>query len=147
MNLLHSPSSPNCRRNGLQRKLEIIGVNNISEIFNRRDIINISRRPIKDRIKEGVKKYRYVSLVLIPVILLLGVLSAREFDTNPVSYELDKTNLKILNKYGVVLWSWVLPKNRVFTASWRLKCLLRIIDVDSDGDNEVVGCSNISDRL
>jgi hypothetical protein len=94
-----------------QRKLEIIGMNNISEIFNRRDIINISRRPIKDRIKETVKKYRYASLVLIPVILLLGVLSAREFDTNPVSYELDKTNLKILNKYGVVLWSVVVDKS------------------------------------
>lgn len=124
------------------RKLEIIGVNNISEIFNRRDIINISRRPIKDRIKEGVKKYRYVSLVLIPVILLLGVLSAREFDTNPVSFELDKTNLRILNKYGVVLWSWGFTEKTEFLSSpWRMKCLLRIIDVDSDGDNEVVVAS------
>lgn len=125
-----------------QRKLEIIGINNISEIFNRRDVINISRRPIKDRIKEGVKKYKYASLVLIPMILFLGFLSAREFDTNPVSFELDKTNLKILNKYGVVLWSWGFTEKTEFLSSpWRMKCLLRIIDVDSDGDNEVVVAS------
>lgn len=122
-----------------QRKLEIIGVNNISEIFNRRDIINISRRPIKDRIQEGVKKYRFVSLILIPVLLVLGFLSAREFDNNPVSFELDKTNLKILNKYGVVLWNSVVhPNVQEFMTHEELKTKLRIIDINSDGSNEIL---------
>jgi len=129
-----------------QRKLEIVGVNNISEIFNRRDVINISRRPIRDRVKDGVKKYRYVSLVLIPMILFLGFLSAREFDTNPVTFELDKTNLKILNKYGVVLWSSVLysESHREFTEI-ELKSRIRIIDINGDGVNEVLAAGDMID--
>ncbi len=122
-----------------QRKLEIIGVNNISEIFNRRDIINISRRPIKDRIKAGARKYKYVTFVLIPVFVILGFLSAREFDNNPVSFELDKTNLKILNKYGVVLWSLVVDKAIEPEMNLEeVKTRIRVIDLDGDGVNEVL---------
>lgn len=126
------------------RKLEIIGVNNISEIFNRRDIVNISRRPIRDRIKEGVKKYRYVSLMLIPVLVVLGFLSAREFDDNPVTFELEKTNLKILNKYGVVLWSLVVDRNVGLEMNLdELKTRIRVIDLDGDGVNEVLCTGDI----
>lgn len=122
-----------------QRKLEIIGVNNISEIFNRRDIINISRRPIKDKIKDGVKKYKYALLILLPMIILLWILSAREFDTNPVSFELDKTNLKILNKYGAVLWNVVVDKGIEPEMNLDdLKIRIRVIDLDGDGVNEVL---------
>ncbi len=127
-----------------QRNLEVMGVNNISEIINRRDILRISRKPLKERVKEGIQKYRYASLILIPFLVLLGFLYAREFDNNPVSFELDKTDLKIKNKYGAVLWSWVVhPTVHEQCTIDELKTRIRIIDVNNDGKNEVLASGGL----
>ncbi|MBN8545243.1 MAG: hypothetical protein J0L60_03830 [Ignavibacteria bacterium] len=122
-----------------ERNFEVMGVNNISEIINRRDILRISRKPLKERVIEGAQKYRYGSLILLPFLVLLGFLYAREFDTNPVSFELDKTDLKIKNKYGAVLWSWVVHQNIGEQLNIdELKTRIRILDVNNDGENEVL---------
>lgn len=121
------------------RKLEIVPITAITDVLNRRDMIIISRRPVKERIKEFTRKYRYVSLVLLPVLVLLGFLYVREFDTNPVSIDLDGTQLKILNKYGVVLWSWTVSKyiERDMNVN-DLNTRVMISDINDDGGNEVI---------
>lgn len=126
------------------RALEITAVNNVTDILNRRDIILISKRPIKERVKASARKHKYTSLVLIPVLVLLGFLYAREFDTNPVSFELDGTQLKILNKYGVVLWgNTVHPNVHRWLTEIELATRIKIIDRDSDGENEILGSSEL----
>lgn len=54
------------------RKLELIAVKNINDIFNRRDIFRVSRKPVKQRVKEWARKYRYGALLFIPAVVLLG---------------------------------------------------------------------------
>ena len=126
------------------RKLEIVPITAITDVLNRRDMIIISRRPVKERIKEFTRKYRYVSLVLLPVLVLLGFLYVREFDTNPVSIDLDGTQLKILNKYGVVLWSnTVHPNVHRQYSDIELATRIKIIDLDRDGENEILGSSEL----
>ena len=122
-----------------QRNLEVMGVHSISEIINRRDLVKITRKPVKERVKDVMHKYRYGSLILLPFLVLLGFLYAREFDTNPVLFELDKTDLKIKNKYGAVLWNWVVHPSvhEQYTVD-ELKTRIRIFDVNNDGLNEVL---------
>ncbi|KAA0253614.1 MAG: hypothetical protein EDM75_11535, partial [Chlorobiota bacterium] len=75
------------QRSRPNRKLELIAVKNINDIFNRRDIFRVSRKPVKQRVKEWARKYRYGALLFLPAIVLLGFFFAREFDNNPVSFE------------------------------------------------------------
>lgn len=122
-----------------QRKLEITAVNNLTDILNRRDIILISKRPLKERIKATAHKHRYTSLVLIPVLILLGFMYAREFDTNPVSFELVGTELMVKNRFGSVLWTSTVHPNVDQEMDYKgLGIKIRILDVDDDGVNEVL---------
>ncbi len=126
------------------RSLEITAVNNVTDILNRRDIILITRRPIKERIKTTARKHKYSSLVLIPLIVLLGFMYAREFDTNPVSFELDETNLMIKNRFGSVLWSnTVHPNLHLQLTDKEILTRIRLIDLDRDGENEILGSSDL----
>ncbi|KAA0253615.1 MAG: hypothetical protein EDM75_11540 [Chlorobiota bacterium] len=126
------------------RSLDLTVVNSVSDILNRRDIVQISKRPIKERVKATARKHKYTSLVLIPVLVLLGFLYAREFDTNPVSFDLDGTNLMIKNKFGSVLWSnTVHPNVEKEMTEDGLKIKVRIIDIDNDGVNEVLYTSDL----
>lgn len=121
------------------RKLELIPVRNINEIINRRDIFRVARKPMKQRMKEWARKYRYGALLFLPVIVLLGFFYMREFDGNPVSFELEGSNLMIKNKYGRVLWSWVVSSYvpRDFSVN-DLNTRIMIIDINEDGLNEVI---------
>jgi len=131
-----------------ERNLEIMAVNNVAEIINRRDILKISRKPIRERIKEGARKYRYTSIILPVLLFSLVFLFARELDTNPASFELDKTDLKIKNKFGAVLWSWVVHPSifQNYTVQ-ELGVRVRIIDLDGDGMNEVLTAGDILDNF
>lgn len=121
------------------RKLELIPVKNIHDIFNRRDMFRVSRKPVKQRVKEWARKYRYGALLFLPAIVLLGFFYIREFDGNPVSFELDGTNLSIKNKFGRVLWGWVVSRyvQRDFNVS-DLNTRFMINDINDDGVNEVI---------
>lgn len=127
------------QRSRPNRKLELIAVKNINDIFNRRDIFRVSRKPVKQRVKEWARKYRYGALLFLPAIVLLGFFFAREFDNNPVSFELDGTNLLIKNKYGGVLWSWTVSKyiERDFNVT-DLNTRIMISDINEDDGNEVI---------
>ncbi len=122
-----------------QRKLEITAVNNLTDILNRRDIILISKRPLKERIKATAHKHRYTSLILIPVLVLLGFMYAREFDTNPVGYEITDNAIALKNRYGTVLWTLNLDSEiSQSTLVSDAKPRLRVLDLNQDGENEVL---------
>lgn len=124
--------------------LEITAVKSVNDVLNRRDIVLISKRPVKERIKATARKHKYAPLILIPFLVLLGFLYAREFDTNPVSFDLDGTNLMIKNKFGSVLWSnTVHPNVEKEIATVGINTIIRIIDVDGDGINEVLGTNDL----
>lgn len=127
------------------RLLEITAVNDVTDILNRRDIILITKRPIKERIKATARKHKYSSLVLIPLLVLLGFMYAREFDSNPVAFELEGTTLMVKNKFGNVLWSNVVHPNVPRQMSdIELSTRIRIIDVDGDGENEIISASEFA---
>lgn len=126
------------------RKLEIIAVKEISEIMNRRDLFLVSRKPVRQRIKETAQRYRYASLLLIPILVLLGFMYAREFDDNPVAFELEGTDLNIKNRYGKVLWSWLVhPNVPAELTDQELRTRIRIIDIDGDGVNEIISSGDL----
>lgn len=126
--------------------LEITAVKSVNDVLNRRDIVLISKRPVKERIKATARKHKYAPLILIPFLVLLGFLYAREFDTNPVSFDLDGTNLMIKNKFGSVLWSNTVHPNVEPEMTYdALKIKVRIFDTNGDGVNEVLCTTDLID--
>ncbi|MCK6606274.1 MAG: hypothetical protein L6Q59_15360 [Ignavibacteriaceae bacterium] len=121
------------------RKPVIVPVSNITEVFNRRNLIEIEKKPVAKRIAEFSARH-LASLIFASLLVVLGVLYYHaNFDDNPFSIRTSGKYLFVENKAGTVLWSKeVYDIDQSFWMENRLNQTAQVIDADNDGKNEVL---------
>jgi hypothetical protein len=121
------------------RRLAIIPIENLTDLINRRNIVDIKKQKQIIRVAKGLKRNWIPSLLSFLLIIILLFFYLREFDNNPYSYEQSTNDLLIKNKSDKVLWH---IKNHFRIKSnyypYFLKSIIRILDTNKDGKNEVL---------
>jgi hypothetical protein len=125
------------------RKLQLIGVESLYDILNRKDLIEIKRK----RAVKRVVKYLYspVTTVLLILLVFIIIFTFKGKSTiNPISLENEPHLLKVKNEEGEVLWTKKtdLISNQIANKEL-VNLKMRIIDIDNDGTNEVLICDEV----
>lgn len=123
-----------------KRDLEIIGVKNISDIINLRNLIELKKINLFSWGTRKVLRNKTAVLLLIFSVLLLFIIYFWRMDDNPVRTEFKDNHINVLNKYGEVLWrtKFNLSNDIVKLVPSYIDQKTRIIDVNRDGQNEVL---------
>ena len=126
------------------RKLEIICINYITDLIDRRSLVNIKKQNI---IKWGAKKTLKNKLSLGLLVMLIFTSSyflVKDFDDNPVGIDFQSVPGTgfVKNKFGKTLWEineFPIPGNE-YAPSHYFKNKFKIFDTDRDGKNELFLC-------
>lgn len=122
-----------------KRDLRIIGIEGINDLLDRRTIVEIKKQPVIVRSGKVVKKNWAAALITILLALTFSYLLAMDFDTNPHSFSVDGTFLYVLNKNEKILWEKRVSTNKAqIDNPTTLKNQIKIVDIDSDGRNELL---------
>lgn len=124
------------KKNYPNRKLKVIPAEDINDVLNRRDLVDLRKQKVVVRTGKFVKKNWISALVAIILTFILSFLFVMDFDDNPEILTTDGSTLFVKNKNGKVLWTkhyLNLSKDEDI-----LPRLCRIIDVNSDGMNEIL---------
>ncbi len=128
------------------RDLEIIGIKNLQDLLNRRNLIDIKRFSVIKRAAKFAKKNWVISILLLIIMLISGYFYEYNFDDNPAMLDLSGDNLMIENSSGKILWSKEIEIDPVFASS-TLRYIAKIIDVNKDKKNEVILCHILQSEL
>jgi hypothetical protein len=121
------------------RKLKIVGVEDISDLLNRRNLVEIKKiNPAVRSAKFARKNWAALSTILL-LTVIISFYIIRDIETNPVSFRVDGSYVYVLNKNGKVLWQKKANTNASkIEDPNELKDKLKIVDIDSDGRNEML---------
>ncbi len=124
-----------------KRDLKITGIEDLNDLLNRRNHVEIKKiNPAVRSAKFARKNWVALSTIfLLTAIISLFIL--RDIDKNPVSFTADGNKLYIKNRIGKVLWEKdvAIPKHLTESLNY-LMSVAKIVDINSDGINEVVLC-------
>jgi len=122
-----------------KRKLKIIPVEDLNDVVNRRDLIDIQKQKLVVRSGKFVKKNWISAVVTVLLAMLFSYLFVMDFDDNPVSFYADGQSIYFKNKSGKILWKkdFNLSKRYIDSPNY-LKGLVKIVNIDSDEQNEVL---------
>jgi hypothetical protein len=127
------------KKNYPNRNLKLIPAEDIADVINRRDVVDIRKQKLIVRTGKIVKKNWVSAVVTVLLAILFAFLFVMDFDDNPTSLTTDGNALFVKNKNGKVLWT---KKGGMdIEASYNERILFsycRIIDIDGDGENEVL---------
>ncbi len=119
------------------RDLKIIGVTDLDDLLDRRNLFDIKKQnPIIRTTKFAKKNWVVTSLILI-ILLLSGYFYEFNFDDNPAMLAINGNNILIENSRGKVLWSKKIEIDPQFAAAI-LKETAKIIKINSDKKNLVL---------
>jgi hypothetical protein len=123
-----------------KRFLKLIAVETLNDLLDRRSIIEIKKQPVIIRVAKTIKKNWLTTILLMLLIMILLFIYIRDLDDNPYSLAYSGNYLLVKNKIGKLLWT--IPTSSDSTANKRMEnSYHRIIDIDNDGDNEVLICN------
>ncbi|MDT3697615.1 MAG: hypothetical protein ROY99_14620 [Ignavibacterium sp.] len=128
-----------------KRKLKIISVEAFTDVINRRDLVDINKQKVIVRTGKFVKKnWAAVSAILI-LSAIISFFVIRDIDTNPSFFSSDGRKIYIKNKSGKILWDKNIGvPEHLLRQENHLKSLTMIVDINSDGVNEVITAREIS---
>lgn len=130
-----------------KRNLEIIGVKNIKDIFNRRDLIDQKKTNIAIWSAKKVLTNKLSTLLLILLIISAVSFYFWNYDDNPMGIEYTGNEILIKNKYDKILWHLpLIISDKTLESEGFAFNNSRIIDIDNDQVNEVL-ISYYSDNL
>ncbi len=130
------------------RNLKLAGLHSLDDLLDRRSLVHIHRQSPPRRVLKSMQLHPAAFSLLLLVMLLSvlsGLLLIKEMDGNPAILENKGDLLTIKNKAGKVLWTK--PYHPLPTDEPVRKEIIRLIDVDSDGSNEVLVCDEPSGSL
>ncbi len=114
------------------RKLEIVPVNNIGDVINRRDTVEIRKQNIaKWGIRKLLRNKISVSLFVILIMLIFGFYYTSLNDT-PHYIEFATNNIFVKNKYGKILWEKETVRKLADFNKGYLEYYYKIIDIDKE---------------
>ncbi|MFZ1517292.1 MAG: hypothetical protein WAU11_00865 [Ignavibacteriaceae bacterium] len=117
------------------RNLKLIPAEDISDVINRRDVVDIKKQSMIVRTGKFIKKNSLSVIITICLIMIIAYMVAIDFDKNPNTLHTDGNALFIKNKNGRIIWT----TNVKITPS-NLEQFAKIVDIDYDGINEVIIC-------
>jgi len=122
-----------------KRKLKLIPAEDLNDVVNRRDLIDIQKQKLVVRSGKFVKKNWISAVVTVLLAMLFSYLFVMDFDDNPVSFYADGQSIYFKNKSGKILWKkdFNLSKRYIDSPNY-LKGLVKIVNIDSDEQNEVL---------
>ncbi|MFZ1279553.1 MAG: hypothetical protein WAR59_01860, partial [Ignavibacteriaceae bacterium] len=120
------------------RELKVIGLTDLNDLLDRRQIVEIKKQPIIKRTGKFVKKNWISAVATVLLAILFAYLFVMDFDDNPAMFEQNWNLLKIQNKNGKVLWTARLNFSPTVSKVNRSKYSQKIIDINNDGVNEVL---------
>lgn len=121
------------------RNLVIVGVDNLLDLLNRRNIVEIKKQPVIVRSGKFMKKKWPALSAILVLLLVISLFVLRDIDTNPVAFRVDGSYVYLLNKNDRVLWQKraMTDKSQIENTT-NLKNQIKIVDIDSDGRNELL---------
>ncbi len=126
------------------RKLNLVAVEGINDLLNRRNLIDIKKQPVIVRAAKGIMKNWIVSAMAVILLAVLSFLGIYNHDDNPFTYELEQNQIVIKNKYNRSLWEIDYQGGGEYIKKMKwapaLETYFRILDVNGDGKNEVLFC-------
>lgn len=121
-----------------ERDLRIIGLTDLNDLLDRRQIVDIKKQKLVVRGGKFVKKNWISASATVLLALILGYLLAIDFDDNPSLLQSDGSNLFVKNKNGKVLWTKRVNVGGDKFSNSELLSIARIIDIDGNKVNEVL---------
>lgn len=121
------------------RNLKIIAVSELQDILDRRNLVNIEKQNTAVRIiKSSIKNWQ-VSLLLVVLYLIVSLILLRDLDTNPQILESSGNTLYVKNASGKLLWTKSISYDaKLDYHDNYLKSIQQLVDIDNDGNNEVI---------
>lgn len=123
-----------------ERKLNIVPVENLSDLLNRRNLIEIKKQSPVVRTAKNIRRNWKATTIVFALLAALIFNFWIDWDDNPAILENIKRELLVKNKTGKLLWKQEVPYDDEY-GNASLKDWQRIIDINSDGVNEVILCS------
>ncbi len=124
------------------RKLNLVAIEGIKDLLNRRNLIDIKKQPVVVRSAKGIKKNWIVSTMTFILLVILSFLWINNYDDNPSTYELEQNQIVIKNKYNRSLWEIDYPGGgeNIKMLKWppTLELTFRMLDINMDGKNEML---------
>jgi len=122
------------------RNLTLIPIQNLSDLLDRRSLVEIKRQPYVKRGLRAVKKNRVASVLALIIVLIGSFLGYINYDDNPAAIFSDGAYLHINNKSGHTLWSLKYPVSdqAVFNIKPDEGMQKWILDINNDGVNEIL---------
>ncbi len=123
------------------RTLKIIPIETLDDVLNRRDIIEIKKRNAAARTGKFLRKNWISAATILASIVIIFFLFIIDLDDNPSSLSSDGSTLYIKNKNDRVLWTKKISiDNRTFVGNRAITRYAMIVDINSDGMNELIIC-------
>ena len=127
-----------------QRNLKLIPVEDISDVLNRRDVVDIRKQKLIVRTGKFVKKNWVSAVVTVLLAILFGYLFVVDWDDNPASLTTDGYTAFIKNKNGKILWTIKFEfDEKIINNESAINNRLKIVDINDDGQNEVLYCPTL----
>ncbi len=130
------------------RLLEIVGINTLADIINRRDLIAIKKQNPVVITTKFMKRNWVSSLFLLAIILLTGYFYETNFDNKPAILQRKGQTLFVENKDGKVLYSKVFEyraedaNNPYLTRNYQM-----LVDIYHDGRKELIAAGELQGSL
>lgn len=115
------------------RKFKIIGADSIKDLLDRRTLIDIRKQPFALRVVRAVIMHKIQAALFVLVMSAVTLLLFADFDNNPAQLAFQPDFFSVKNKYGKILWI-----KKALEGSNYNEDIVRIIDIDNDGKNEIL---------
>ncbi|MFZ1290469.1 MAG: hypothetical protein WAR79_10270 [Melioribacteraceae bacterium] len=122
-----------------RRKFLIIAVENLEDLFNRRNILEIKKISLIRKTSRKLKRNWKAAIIILPLLIFVAYFLYRDWDDNPANLEATENTVFVKNKSGRVLWT-----NKVGFDPYRLpgenylNYFQKLVDINNDGINEVI---------
>lgn len=131
-----------------RRDLRIIGIEDLNDLLNRRNIVEIKKQPVIVRTGKFVKKNWISAITTFLLAILFAYLFVMDFDDNPFTYTLDGRYAFIKNKNNKVLWrKEKMIEPDLAKLSRHTKQYILIADVNDDKRNEVLIQNTVGNEI
>lgn len=120
------------------RDLKIIGLRDLNDLLDRRQIVDVRKQKLIVRSGKFVKKNWISAVATVILAILFAYLFVMDWDDNPDSYFSDGNKIYVINKNGKKLQSYICFIDKyVYTNQNALKYYIKLKDIDDDGINEI----------
>ena len=136
------------KNNYPNRDLRIIGLTDLNDLLDRRQIVDIRKQKLIVRSGKFIKKNWVSAVVSVLLAILFTSLFVMDFDDNPAILTIEGTTLFVKNKNGKILWTKLVDLVKADINSENpYPRDARIIDINGDGKNEILLTREIDKKI